>query len=159
MDIRSISNKNRQEVNDFIIQHWFTTDMVARGQIFDMTVLDGLVMHEDETIIGLITYRFQNNECEIMSLDSLKENCGIGTELVKWVVKLAREKKCTKIKLITTNDNLNAMCFYQKRGFDMTHLYYNALESSRKLKPSIPENGDYGIPIKHEIEFEMKLNV
>lgn len=159
MDIRSISNKNRQEVNDFIIKHWFTTDMVVRGQIFDMTVLEGLVMYESETIVGLITYRFENRECEIMSLDSLKENCGIGTELVKGAVKIAREKKCTKIKLITTNDNLNAMRFYQKRGFDMIHLYYNALEASRKLKPLIPQKGDYDIPIKHEIEFEMKLNL
>ncbi|PJI09541.1 MULTISPECIES: GNAT family N-acetyltransferase [Clostridium] len=159
MDIRSITNKNRQEVNNFIVQHWFTTDMVVRGQIFDMTVLDGLVMYENENIIGLITCRFENSECEIMSLDSLKENCGIGTELVKEVVKIASEKKCTKIKLVTTNDNLNAMRFYQKRGFDMTHLYYNALEASRKIKPSIPQKGDYGIPIKHEIEFEMKLNL
>lgn len=65
--------------------------------------------------------------------------------------------KCIKIKLITTNDNMNAIRFYQKRGFDMVHLYYDSVAASRKLKPSIPMVGDFGIPIKHEIEFEMKL--
>ena len=59
-----------------------------------------------------------------------------------------------KLKLITTNDNLNAIKFYQKRGFDMTFIYVNAVEAARKIKPSIPEKGDYDIPIRHEIEFE-----
>ena len=62
-----------------------------------------------------------------------------------------------RIELITTNDNLNAMRFYQKRGFDMVKLYHNALEISRKLKPSIPEVGEFGIPLRHEIEFEMVI--
>ncbi|MEY8517580.1 GNAT family N-acetyltransferase [Lachnospiraceae bacterium 29-84] len=46
----------------------------------------------------------------------------------------AKERKCQKIILITTNDNINAIKFYQKRGFDMTHLFRNALDISRKLK-------------------------
>lgn len=39
----------------------------------------------------------------------------------------------------------------------MTNLYRNALNVSRELKPSIPLLGDFDIPIKHEIEFEMDL--
>lgn len=58
-----------------------------------------------------------------------------------------------KIKVITTNDNINAIKFYQKRGFDMIKIYHNAIEESRKLKPTIPLIGNYGIPIIHEIEF------
>ncbi|WP_026487431.1 GNAT family N-acetyltransferase [Caldanaerobius polysaccharolyticus] len=157
MDIRTISPQNRQQINDFIKSRWFSTEMVVRGEIVDMTVLEGFVVYENETIIGLVTYRIKNNECEIMSLDSLKENQGIGTALVNKVIEVATIEKCTKIKVITTNDNINAMRFYQKRGFDMVRIYHNALDISRKLKPSIPILGNFNIPLKHEIEFELNL--
>ena len=39
----------------------------------------------------------------------------------------------------------------------MVHLYHNALELSRKLKPEIPLIGENNIPLKHEIEFEIIL--
>ncbi|MEA4963759.1 GNAT family N-acetyltransferase [Lutispora sp.] len=157
MDIKAISSENRRQIDDFISSHWFSTDMVVKGELVDMTVLDGFAVYDNEAVIGLVTYRIRSNECEIMSLDSLRGKQGIGTALVNKVIEIAREKKCTKIKLVTTNDNINAIRFYQKRGFDMTNLYRNALNVSRELKPSIPLLGDFDIPIKHEIEFEMDL--
>lgn len=157
MEIISISDKNREQINSFLISHWYSTDMVVRGEVIDMTKLDGFAAYENEDIIGLITYRIENSECEIMSLDSLKENMGIGTILLNKAVETASNINCTKIKLITTNDNINAMRFYQKRGFDMMQIYHNALEKSRKIKPSIPMTGNFGIPLKHEIEFERKI--
>ena len=65
--------------------------------------------------------------------------------------------KCKRIVLVTTNDNINAIRFYQKRGFDMVCLYHNAMDVSRKLKPEIPLIGENGIPLRHELEFEMIL--
>lgn len=157
MDIKVISAENREQINKFIIDHWFSTQMVIRGKVFDMTVMDGFAMYEDNDIIGLTTYMIENNECEIMSLDSLKEKQGIGTILVDKVIEAAKEAGCKKVKLITTNDNLNAIGFYQKRGFDLTRIYPNAVDAARKIKPSIPMFGDYNIPLKHELEFEIVL--
>jgi len=157
MDIKTISSENREQINNFIRSHWFSTVMVVRGELFDMTILDGFVVYEGEKIIGLVTYKISGTECEIMSLDSLMERQGIGTALINKVIETARENKCIKIKLITTNDNINALRFYQKLGFDMAKLYHNALDISRKLKPTIPLIGDFDIPVKHEIEFEMDL--
>jgi ribosomal protein S18 acetylase RimI-like enzyme len=59
--------------------------------------------------------------------------------------------------LLTTNDNLHALRFYQRRGFRLAALYPGALAEARKLKPSIPETGYHGIPIRDEIELEMSL--
>lgn len=157
MDIKTISSENREQINNFIRSHWFSTVMVVRGELFDMTILDGFVVYEGEKIIGLVTYKISGTECEIMSLDSLMERQGIGTALINKVIEAARENKCMKIKLITTNDNINALRFYQKLGFDMAKLYHNALDISRKFKPTIPLIGDFDIPVKHEIEFEMDL--
>lgn len=69
----------------------------------------------------------------------------------------AREARCRRIVLITTNDNIEALYFYQRRGFDLAHIYRNALDVSRSLKPEIPLIGEHGIPLRHEIEFEMAL--
>ena len=157
MRIKTISPENREKINGFINTHWQSTYMVVRGELVDMTILDGFVAYEDDKIIGLVTYKIIDSECEIISLDSLKERQGIGTTLVNNVIEIAKKNKCTKIKLITTNDNINAIRFYQKLGFDMANLYHNALEISRKLKPSIPLIGEFGIPLKHEIEFIIDL--
>lgn len=157
MKIKIISLENRQQANEFIISHWFSNYMVVHGELVDMTKMEGFIAYSNEEIIGLVTYRIIQNVCEIMSLDSLKEGQGIGTALIDKVKETAANEKCKKIKLITTNDNINALRFYQKRGFDMIHLYCNALETARKLKPSIPMLGDFNIPLRHEIELEMNL--
>lgn len=157
MIFEQITDKNRNVINDFIIEQWFTTKMIIRGKEIDMTAVDGFFTLEDEKIIGLITYILKDDTLEITSLDSLCENKGIGTALLKKVVDVAKKKNCKRIVLITTNDNINAIRFYQKRGFDMACLYRNALDNSRKLKPEIPLIGENGILLKHEIEFEMLL--
>lgn len=157
MDVVKIDSRNRAMVNDFLISHWYTTKMILRGKEVDMTVVDGFFMSENSSIIGLITYHIQRNTMEILSLDSLRENQGLGTLLLDTAIKEAQRLKCSKIVLITTNDNINALRFYQKRGFDMVHLYYNSMVVSRRLKPEIPLIGENSIPLKHEIEFQLQL--
>ena len=157
MEIKRITQEDRESVNAFILQQWFTTEMVVHGESIDLAAADGWFAREENEIIGLITFRIMDDEMEILSLDSLRENKGIGTMLLNEAVKEAIGTGCSKIILITTNDNLSALRFYQKRGFDMVTLYRNAVEQSRKLKPQIPLLGADGIPIRHEIELEMKL--
>jgi hypothetical protein len=59
-----------------------------------------------------------------------------------------------RIWLVTTNDNVRALCVYQRRGRNMAALRRDAVDVARKIKPQIPETGDHGIAIRHEIEFE-----
>lgn len=154
-----VNENNREMVTSFIKEHWFTTEMVIRGDIIDMTQAEGIIaLDKKENISGLITYMIKDSVCEITSLDSLQENRGTGTALIQEMIRLAEDKGCEKIVLVTTNDNINALCFYQKRGFDMVRIYHNALDKSRSLKPEIPLVGENDIPLKHEIEFELLLN-
>lgn len=157
MDIRRIVPASRERVNAFIVQQWYTLQMVVHGESIDLGHADGYYACEGNEIIGLITYRTAGKEMEILSLDSLQEGRGIGTALLDTVVAKAREQGNQRITLITTNDNLSALRFYQKRGFEMSRLYRNALDQARKIKPEIPLIGMNGIPLKHEIELEMIL--
>jgi len=82
---------------------------------------------------------------------------GIGGRLLEMALEQGRAQGCGKAVLITTNDNLKAMGFYQRRGFDMARLYRNAVDAARSIKPEIPTVGEDGIPLRHEIEFEKIL--
>ncbi len=158
MQIQQINQMNRKSVNEFILKQWYSMEMVIHGESISLENADGWVAVEDEVITGLITCRIINAEMEILSLDSLKEKNGTGTALINKAVEAAKNKNCLRIKLITTNDNLSALRFYQKRGFDMVRIYRNAVEESRAVKPQIPLIGEGGIPIRHEIELEMNLS-
>lgn len=156
-ELKEITEENRELTNKILINEWETTDIIIRGKVVDGTKVPGIVAYKDDEIIGLITYIIENNECEIVSLNSYIENKGIGTNLIQKVKEIATKENCTRLKLITTNDNIRAIEFYQKRGFTFATLYKNAIEISRKLKPEIPMYADNGLPIRDEIEFEMLI--
>ena len=157
MDIRPISRSDRERINGFIVQHWYTLQMVVRGESVDLGTADGLYTCDGEEITGLITWRVAGREMEILSLDSIREGEGTGSALLSAAVEKARSAGLDRVTLITTNDNLAALRFYQKRGFDLVKVYRNALDQARRIKPEIPLTGMDGIPLKHEIELEMIL--
>jgi RimJ/RimL family protein N-acetyltransferase len=109
--------------------------------------------------MGLVTYLFENGECEIVSLDSLESGKGIGSALVKKVLSIASTKPFKRVWLITTNDNTGALYFYQKIGFEFVTVYRDSIKESRKIKPEIPIIGNGGIPIRDEIELEKKIEM
>jgi ribosomal protein S18 acetylase RimI-like enzyme len=157
-EIYAINPQVREKVTEFIKEHWYSTEMLIRGQIIDMTKVDGFVIFDDnKKIAGLITYIIKEGECEITSFDSIIPNKGIGTKLINKLFDTVKNTGCSKIKLITTNDNINAIRFYQKRGLDMIRINKGEIDRERVLKPEIPFIGENGIPIKHEVEFEMDL--
>jgi ribosomal protein S18 acetylase RimI-like enzyme len=158
MQIKNIGEISQTTVETFFTSHWGSPEMVISSGIYDCSKLDGFaVMNKKEEIIGLITYITRENEYEIISLDSVEEGKGTGSALILEVEKAAETRECNCVKLITTNDNLSALRFYQKRGYHLSNLYKNAVEKARKLKPEIPLVSDEGIPIRDEIELEKIL--
>ncbi|MBO8172351.1 MAG: GNAT family N-acetyltransferase [Bacillaceae bacterium] len=149
----------RDRVREFYRRHWGAPVMVSKGSVHHIDHLSGVVaLSEDDEIIGLMTYSVREGECEIVSLNSLREKRGIGTRLLEKVVEEARQLGLKRVWLITTNDNTRALRFYQKRGFEICQFYRNAVIEARKIKPEIPETGYDGIPILHEIELEKKID-
>jgi len=139
-----------------IVEGWLADFIVSRGWKIYPAEIDGFyAADESGKRIGLVTYEIIDNQGEIVTLDAFEKFQGIGTALIEAVKKVARQKKCRRLWLITTNDNLEAIRFYQRRGFTLAAVYVNALSLSRKIKPSIPEMGSFGIPMRDEIEFEM----
>lgn len=154
-------------LDDLLTQSWGSKFIVTRGNKYDATSLPGLVAFlpsQSETdkpgasrIIGVILYVIDGVECEIRLVQSLVENQGVATALIQAVKNLAAAQNCRRLWLITTNDNLKAIGFYQRRGFVLAAVHKNALAVSRQLKPEIPEIGLDSIPLRDEIELEMTL--
>ena len=155
--IRPTDEHDRSFIRKLITPRWKAEAVVVHGEIFYPAELPGFIAEQDNEILGLITYKISDVQCEIITLDSLKEGQGIGTQLIEAVKVKAIETNCTRVGVITTNDNLPALGFYQKHGFKIKTVATNAVESSRLLKPSIPQTGFQGIPIRDEIELEMSL--
>jgi N-acetylglutamate synthase-like GNAT family acetyltransferase len=116
-----------------------------------------VALHDGEKV-GLVTYKILDESCELVTINSTYPSSGIGTTLIEAVRDIAQKSGCKRLWLITTNDNMNALRFYQKRGFMLVAVHRNALEQSRKLKPEIPLIGDHGIPLRDKLELEMILN-
>jgi ribosomal protein S18 acetylase RimI-like enzyme len=155
--IRALNAHDREWLPGFITQRWGAVLVVAHGQIFHPAKLPGFAATQGEELVGVATYAFEGDDCEIITIDSLRPGQGIGTELIRSVKSAAAGNLCRRLWLITTNDNMNALRFYQKQGFVLVKVNRNAIEASRKYKP-IPALGLDGIPLRDEIELEMPLN-
>ena len=155
--IVDLSSEYRQWAIGLIKDHWGATVVVTRGRVHDTSDLPGFVALARDEPEGLATYRIDGEECELVTLDSLMEGIGIGSALVDSVAQAARRKGCRRLWLITTNDNLDAIHFYQKRGFHLVAVHRDALEETRRLKPELPLTGIDGIPLRDEIELELLL--
>lgn len=156
-EIKPITEEHKDWVEKILKTSWGSTKVVTRGKIHEADKLPGFIAIKENGPIGLITYEINNNECEIVNLDSIIEGIGVGNALLESVKSNATEKRCKRLWIITTNDNTRALRFYQKRGFSISAFYKDAIKESRKLKPEIPLTGIDNIPLKDELELEIKL--
>jgi ribosomal protein S18 acetylase RimI-like enzyme len=156
-NLRRLTAADLPRLRQFWVEYWGGEEMIARGHVYHPEQLEGFVVEEENEWLGLITFFIKDDECEVTSLDSLRTGKGIGTQLIDKAVEEARARNCKRLFLITTNDNLHALGFYQKRGFEIVTVYRGAVHESRKRKPDIPLVGMDGIPLRDEIELEIML--
>lgn len=152
--IEAINEQNRALVIEFFNEHWGSSEMIVSSGRYNCAELPGLIYMEDEKVIGLLTYIIKDKTIEIFSLDSVIENRGIGTQLMNFLERLAYKNCMFNIKVITTNDNINALKFYQKLGYRIKEIIPDAVNKARLIKPQIPLQAENGIPIMDEIVLE-----
>ncbi len=155
--IRPVERTDRNWIAHFLDKRWGSTRIVSRGQVYLGHLLDGFIAESDGEPVGLVTYRIEDDGCEVVTINSVVEGQGVGGALLEAVRLVAQEAGCRRVWLVTTNDNLPALRYYQRRGFRLAALYPNALEAARRLKPEIPLFGFDNIPLRDEIELELPL--
>ena len=157
-NIREIQESDHGWIIRMTRKHWGDEYVVVHNVIYKPHELPGFIAIDlSGKRIGLVTYSLDNEEREIVTLNSFVERIGVGSALLEAVAEYAKKAGCSRVWLITTNDNITALAFYQKRGYELVAVYRGILEKSRKIKPSVPLISDEGIPIRDEIELELPL--
>lgn len=157
VSVRAPREDERERIEAILIERWGAPIVVSRGVRHDMRELPTLVADEDGDIAGVLTYAPDADGAEVVSLDALRSDRGVGTALLDALVDVALANGWRRLWLITTNDNTAALRFYQRRGWDLVALHRDAVDESRQLKPQIPRAGADDIAIKHELELELVL--
>lgn len=144
-----------------LIHHWASTVIHSRDVAFQADELPGWIACDADGVrVGLLTHTPMRVgcECEVITLSTSLQRGGVGTRLLEHAASQARAAGCTRIFLTTTNDNLNALGFYQKRGWRLVAVYAGAVDRARITKPCIPLLGFNDIPLHDDIELEFRFN-
>jgi GNAT superfamily N-acetyltransferase len=150
--VRPVAESDRPTVEWLTTQLWGAPEVVVHDAVFYPAALPGFIAEHAGRIIGLLTYDVRQGVLEIVTINALDQHAGIGTILIEAIRAEAKRLGCHEITLTTTNDNIGALRFYQRRGFRLAALRPGAVDRSRLHKPEIPRTGDYGIPLRDEID-------
>ena len=154
---RPKDDADRPWIEALLRDHWSGEMQVGHGERFYPADHEGFLAFDGSGLIGVITYRVDADDCEVTLLHSLRPGRGVGSMLLHLTAQAARDTGCRRIWLITTNDNRDALAWYERRGFRVEAVHEGAMDSSRQMKPSIPLVGHDGTPIRDEIELAMEL--
>jgi ribosomal protein S18 acetylase RimI-like enzyme len=156
-EVRALRAGERRWLAEHLELAWGSTTVVSRGREHDAAALPSLVATAGEELVGLATYELDGDACQIVTLEAFRPQAGIGSALLAAIADHGRSHGCRRLWLVTTNDNLDALRFYQRRGMRLTAVHAGAVDAARALKPEIPRIGNHGIPIADELELELEL--
>ena|SRR5215211_8426412 len=119
----------------------------------DVLALPGYCAWRGHRILGVATYAFDKDRAELAAIEVSSDQRlrGIGSALIEAVVSTVAALGGRELWLVTTNDNLDALRLYQRRGFHLARLDSGGINRARDLKPTIPLLGRYGIPMRDEL--------
>jgi ribosomal protein S18 acetylase RimI-like enzyme len=154
--VRPVREDERARLTELLARSWASSTIVSRGRARDAARLAALVYVDGEDMVGLATHEPMGDDVELVTVAAFRREEG-STALVEAVVDAARQGGARRVRLITSNDNLDALRFYQRRGFRLAAIHCGAIDQARKIKPSIPTVGDYGIPVHNEVELALAV--
>ena len=140
-----------------VAELWGSELVAVHGAVLRPAELPGFIAERSRRVVGLLTYQLAGEMLEIVTLNALERRVGIGTLLIEAAAGAARHFGCCEVRLTTTNDNVDALRFYQRRGFRLAELRPGAVDWSRREKPEIPLAGEYGIPLHDEIDLALPV--
>lgn len=139
-------------------ERWGGETVVAHGEAMRPADLPGFVAVDPSGPVGVAAYQFADGGCELVLLESLAPGRGVGSALLGRVERAAVERGCPTVWIVTTNDNLRALAFYQNRGYRLVRVNPGAVDRARVLKPTIPLVGESGIPLHDELVLAKRLD-
>lgn len=149
--VRELADADRGWLADLVAACW-GLPVVSVSGTHDPVRLPGLLAEADGERLGALTYRRSAEGFEVITLNSLTEDRGVGSALLAEARRRAAAAGA-RLWLITTNENVRSIGFYQRRGMQMVALHRDFADTVRRIKPGAVMTRD-GIAFRHAIEFE-----
>ena len=158
MIVRPVTPADREWIAETVSAAFGSVRLVSHGELIeDASSLDGFAVEHDGRPVGCALLNVVDDVAELVALVTTYRGAGAGSTLLEAVVERARDEKWSRLWLITSNDNVDAIRMYQRAGWDWVDFRRDAITRARALKPEIPDKGNHGIPVRHEIEFQAPL--
>ena len=158
MIIRPITRRDRAWLADTIAGVFGSVRLVSNDHVIeDASSLDGFAAEVDGRAVGCALLHNVDGDVELVALVSTYRGAGVGSALLEAMVERGRRDGWTRLWLVTSNDNTEAIRMYQRAGWDWVDFRRDALTEARTLKPELPATGNHGIALRHELEFEAPL--
>ena len=157
LQVRPARDDERGFIEQRVAELW-RLPVVGLGRMHDLSAMPALVCVAGDEPLGFAAYDPSGDgTCELVVILALRPHAGVGSALLEGVAAEARRLRCRRLWLVTTNDNLDALRFYQRRGLRIAAVHPNAMDAVRALKPGLPATGSHGIPLRDLIELELDL--
>src|SRR6478672_1763618 len=158
MNIRPIADDDRAWLAEIISAAFSSVRLVSNDHLIeDASLLDGFAAEIDGRPIGCALINEVDGDVELVALVSTYRGAGVGSGLLESVVERGKRDGWKRLWLVTSNDNTDAIRMYQRAGWEWTEFRRDAITRARERRPEIPELGQHGIPVRHEIHFEAPL--
>src|SRR5437899_4360409 len=153
--VREATDADRRAARELFERDFGRTKIVAFGEVMDIDQMPALVAVMSVEPSGALAYRLLGNALHIVALatDPMWQRSGVGGHLVAEAELLARRLKLSRLVVSTTNDNLPALYFYQRRGYRLT----NIVPESITVHTGQQVAGFAGIPVRDEVRLEKLL--
>ena len=120
--------------------------------------VEGLVLKDQSgSTLALVTWAIEGERAEIVSVNALRPGSGVGNRAMDAAEEELRRRGVRNVHLITTNDNVRALAFYQRRGYRLVRLHLGGMDRVRAAKPEVPLVGNDGIPLRDMWELQKEL--
>jgi GNAT superfamily N-acetyltransferase len=154
IEIRPIAPADLEFVRRELVHHWQSTTIWSRDVPYQADRLEGFVAWMEGRRVGHLTLAWPEPEGEVVTLSATIEDRGVGTALLRAAMDEAARRGRTRLFLTTSNDNLRALRFYQRRGWRLVAVHRGMIDRYRQREKAIPLVGDAGIPLHDEIELD-----
>ena len=152
MQVRLADKDEREVAVDLLVRRW-GDPIVVRSRIYRIDACDIFVAGDMQ---GLAAVSGSDRPiAELVAINAFVRHRGIGSALLRSIVESLEGFEI--LRLTTTNDNLDALRFYQRRGFRLQALRPGAVDAARLHKPTISAVGEHGIPIRDELDLALDL--
>jgi ribosomal protein S18 acetylase RimI-like enzyme len=153
--IRKLSSADEETVRELVKLFWGEDEQLTFGRKFTISSLPAFIAEVKSKVVGFVAFASLGDALIIAALGIVPEyqNCGFGRKLVEQVEKEAQKRRKKKLLVSTSNDDLPALAFYQRDGFQIFAVEPNVIAE----KHGRILGGIGGLPIRDELRLQKIL--